>query len=222
MRVDFSSLPRCMRWICAVCVLFLITNDSFAQYLPDDNIEEAAPDSFLVMFDTSKGQFAVKAHRSWSPIAVDRFYHLIRLEYFDESSIYRMVQGFVAQFGIHNQEEVNEAWKNLGVEDEPVRISNRRGTVSFARGGPKTRGTQLFINLRDNSTLDTMPVGGVVGYPPIGVVISGMEVIDSFNAQYGNQPAMQQDSINVYGREFLDRRFPGLDFIKRVRLVKAY
>lgn len=223
MRFVFSSLPPVRCLILVSCLVASLSHVSHAQYLPDDQIESVAPDSFLVMFETSKGHFVVKAHRSWSPLAVDRLYHLIRLEYFDESSIYRMVPGFVAQFGIHNDEKVNKAWKDLGIEDEPVRMSNRRGTVSFARGGPQTRGTQLFINLRDNATLDSMPVGGVVGYPPIGVVVSGMEdVIDLFHGQYGNAPAMHQDSINALGRTYLDKKFPGLDYIKQARIAKEY
>ena len=222
MRYINYSLPPLRRFALFLCMLASVGQVAFAQYVPDDQIESAAPDSFLVMFETSKGPFVVKAHRSWSPLAVDRLYHLVRLEYFDEASIYRMVPGFVAQFGIHNEESVNEAWKKLGIEDEPVRMTNRRGTVSFARGGPQTRGTQLFINLRDNSTLDRMPVGGVIGYPPIGVVESGMEIIDSFNGQYANAPAMHQDSINVYGRTYLDKKFPGLDFIEKARIAKEY
>ena len=206
----------------AVFCVTAMTWTANAQYLPDEQIEKVAPDSFLVAFETSKGPFAVKVHRSWSPLAADRFYHLVRLSYFDEASVYRMVSGFVAQFGIHNDKEVNEAWKNLGIEDEPVRMSNRRGTVSFARGGPQTRGTQIFINLRDNATLDTMPVSGVTGYPPFGEVISGLEIIDSFNAQYGNAPAMQQEAINREGRKYLDRVFPGLDHIVTAKIVQKY
>lgn len=222
MKFFCSPFIRCTCIVFALVVFGLSTRISYGQYLPDDQIAEAAPDSFLVMFETSKGHFVVKAHRSWSPLAVDRFYHLVRLEYFDNTSIYRMVAGFVAQFGIHDDKEVNEAWKHLGIEDESVKMSNRRGTVSFARGGPKTRGTQLFINLRDNSNLDRMPVGGVVGYPPLGVIVSGMEIIDTFNSQYGNRPAMQQDSINTHGNAYLERNFPGLDHIKQARIAKEY
>ena len=213
------------RYVCLTLLFitfFFSADHAIAQYLPDEQIGKAAPDSFIVMFDTSKGSFVVKAHRSWSPLAVDRFYHLVRLEYFNDTSIYRVVAGFVAQFGIHNQKEVNDAWKKLGIKDEPVKMSNRRGTVSFARGGPETRGTQLFINLKDNENLDTMPVANVVGYPPIGVVESGIEVVDMFNSKYGNAPATKQDSINAYGRTYLDKQFPGLDVIKKVRILREY
>ena len=193
-----------------------------AQPLPDREIAEVGPDSFLVAFETSKGSFDVKAYRSWSPLASDRFYHLVRLGYYDDVSIFRMVSGYVAQFGIQNQRHVNDAWRPLGLPDEAVRASNARGTISFARGGPRTRTTQLFINLRDNQQLDTMPIGGVVGYPPFAQVISGMEVVDSFNGQYGNVPSTRQDSINISGRAFLDRVFPGLDYIKSAKIVATY
>ncbi len=204
-------------------LLFVIgAQSTYAQGMPDDDIRTPAPDSFLVAFETSKGDFNAMVHRSWGPLAADRFYHLVRIEYFDEVSIYRVVPGYVAQFGIHNDAKVNRAWRKLGIKDEPVVASNRKGTIAFARGGPKTRGTQVFINLADNAQLDNMPVGGIVGYPPFGEIVSGMEVIDLFNGEYGNEPAMQQEAINAEGRKFLDANFPGLDFIKTVRLVESY
>lgn len=204
-------------------LLFVIGAQSAnAQGMPDDDIRKPAPDSFLVKFETSKGSFDAMVHRAWGPLAADRFYHLVRLEYFDEVSIFRVVPNYVAQFGIHNVEKVNRAWYKLGIKDEPVVKSNLKGTISFARGGPKTRTNQVFINLADNVNLDTYPAGGIVGYPPFAEIVSGIEVIDTFNGQYGNGPTMRQDSINVHGRAFLDRHFPGLDFIKTVRIVESY
>ncbi len=210
------------KFLFSFLLLGLLSLDAGAQGMPDKDIEEAAPDSFLVAFETSKGDFQAMVYREWGPLATDRFYHLVRLEYFDELSIFRVVENYVAQFGIHNNIDVNKAWRKMGIEDEPVRSSNAKGTISFARGGPKTRTTQMFINLRDNTSLDSMPVGGVIGYPPIAKIISGMEVIDTFNAAYGNGPSYRQDSINVHGRAYLDRAFPGLDFIKTVRVVEEY
>ena len=207
----------------SMVLLFILTQQHvMAQGFPDDEIDTPAPDSFLVTFDTSKGQFEAMVHRAWGPLAADRFYHLVRLAYFDEVSIYRVVPNYVAQFGIHNSEEVNRSWRRRVLDDEPVRHSNEKGTISFARGGPRSRTTQLFINLRDNAALDTMPVGGVIGYPPFAEIVSGIEVIDTFNGAYGNAPSMHQDSINVAGRAFLDRRFPGLDYIESVRIVETY
>lgn len=203
-------------------LFFVLQQQAYAQGMPDADIEKPAPDSFLVAFDTSKGSFEAMVHRRWSPLAADRFYHLIRVKFFDEISLYRVVKDYVAQFGIHNSADVNDAWRKLVIDDEPVRKSNAKGFISFARGGPKTRTTQLFINLRDNITLNTMTVGGVRGYPPIAEITSGMEVIDTFNSAHGNGPAMRQDSINAHGRAYLDRNFPGLDYIKTVRVIKEY
>lgn len=206
------------KYVLTLTMFFILHLNAFAQK-PDGDIDSAAPDSFLVAFETSKGAFEAVIYRDWGPLAADRFYHLVRLEFFDELSIFRVVPNYVAQFGIHNKESVNRAWRRMNINDEPVKASNVKGTISFARGGPKTRSTQMFINLRDNSNLDAMPVGGVVGYPPIGKIVTGIEVIDTLNGEYGNEPSYFQDSISVQGREFLDRRFPGLDYIKTVRLI---
>ena len=193
-----------------------------AQYFPDDRIEDVAPDSFLVQFETSKGAFTAKVHRGWSPLAADRFYHLVRLQFFNDVSIYRVISNYVAQFGIHNDKEVNSGWRRLGIDDEPVKMTNRKGTISFARSWPKTRTTQLFINLKDNAQLDSLKISGVVGYPPFAEIVDGIGVVDAFNGQYANAPALRQDSINVKGREYLDRAFPGLDYIVDVKIVEEY
>ncbi|MEZ4702047.1 MAG: peptidylprolyl isomerase [Rhodothermales bacterium] len=209
-----------MRFICALLVLCAFAGPVAGQGLPDDRIAEAAPDSFKVAFETSKGPFDVVVYRAWSPYAADRFYHLVRLGFYDGVSLFRVVAGYVVQFGISNDAETNRAWRPRGLIDEPVLAHNARGTISFARGGPNTRTTQVFINLSDNAMLDNLVNGGVRGYPPFGRVVSGMdEVVAMFNADYGNAPAMRQDSINVAGRAFLDRAFPGLDYVVRAKLV---
>lgn len=200
----------------ALCVAFPVAS----QPLPDDRLVEAAPDSFKVAFASSKGPFSLVVYRAWAPLAADRFYHLVRLGFFDGLSIYRVVPGYVAQFGISNAAEVNRAWRPLVLEDEPVQASNLRGTIAFARGGPKSRSTQVYLNLADNVMLDELDYGGVKGYPPFGRVVEGMnEVVALFESRYGNAPAMRQDSINVAGRTYLDRVFPGLDVIERARIV---
>jgi peptidyl-prolyl cis-trans isomerase A (cyclophilin A) len=193
-----------------------------AQYLPDERITEAAPDSFLVSFETTRGPFDVMVYRDWSPLAADRLYHLVRLHYYDENMIFRVVPGFVVQFGIHEREEVTSAWYDRGVPDEPVQASNLRGRVSFARGGPETRTSQIFINLVDNVRLDTIDAGGITGYPPVGEVVRGMETVDAFFGEYGNAPAARQDSIRAQGRAYLDREFPGLDQILSARIIEEY
>lgn len=182
----------------------------------------AAPDSFLVRFETSQGPFVVAAHRDWSPLGVDRFYDLVRRRSWDDIVLFRVVKGFVVQFGIADDSLVNRAWRARGLPDEPVVESNRRGRVSFARGGPATRSQQVFINLADNPRLDTMSVGGVTGYPPLGEVAEGMEVVDRFKGDYGNAPAQSQDSITRLGNAWLDRTFPGLDRIQTARVIREW
>lgn len=218
----FSKICQHPFSVCIGMLMVFLTFPANAQ-APDQRIDEVGPDSFLVVFETSKGQLEAIVHRKWSPLAADRFYHLVRLGYFDEVSVFRVVKGYVAQFGIHNEEEVNQAWFPLGIEDEPVRMSNLRGTISFARGGKKTRTTQIFINLADNGSLNGMNYGGVVGFPPFAIIRKGMEeVVDAFNGDYGNEPAMRQDSINIAGRAYLDRAYPGLDYIISARITKVY
>lgn len=183
----------------------------------------AAPDSFEITFETSKGPFIVRAHRDWSPAGVDRLHDLIRRRVYDDLRVYRMMPGFVAQFGLGASPEASAAWQRLGIPDEPVVRENRRSRVSFARGGPRTRSLQIFINLGNNSPrLDTLTAGGVVGYPPIGEVTAGMEAVDLFTAEYGAAPAQRQDSIRALGNAWLDRTYPNLDRIFRARITREW
>lgn len=182
-----------------------------------------APDSFRVAFETTRGRFHVVAHRGWSPQGVDRFYDLARRRYYDSVAFFRVVPGFVVQFGLSGDPRVNEGWRTRSIPDEPVRQSNRRGRLAFARGGRNTRTVQLFINLRDNTRLDTL---NAFGFPPVAEVVSGMEVVDSLYSGYGegaprgNGPV--QDSIRAAGNAYLARAFPRLDYIRRARVVKKW
>jgi cyclophilin family peptidyl-prolyl cis-trans isomerase/ketosteroid isomerase-like protein len=189
-----------------------------SQPLPSEvPLDQPAPDSFLVVFETTKGSVVVKAHRDWSPLGVDRLYHLARNHYYDGVVIYRVGPtasfkgGYVVQFGIGNSAAVNQAWDNAGIPDEPVRHPNGIGTVNFARAGPDSRTVELGINLTPNTTLDTVSYEGVVGFPPIAEVVEGMAVLESLNRQYGNTVFEQWDSVMASGRAYLDRAYPGLD-----------
>jgi peptidyl-prolyl cis-trans isomerase A (cyclophilin A) len=188
------------------------------------DLEAAAPDSFLVTFTTTRGPEAVLVRRHWSPAGVDRLYYLVRHGFYDGARFFRVVPGFVVQFGIPAQPAVAEAWKERGIPDDTVRASNRRGTVSFARGGPATRTTQLFVNLRDNPRLDTL---NTFGFPPVGEVVNGgMAVVDSLYGGYGEGAPRgrgpSQDSIRVLGEPYLAANFPELDAIRAARIVKAW
>lgn len=186
-------------------------------------VSPVAPDSFEVRFETSQGPFVVRVHRAWSPAAADRFHELIRRRLYDDTRIYRVVPGFVVQFGLTATPEASTAWQALGLPDEPVTRENSRGRVSFARGGPRTRSLQVFINTGNNSPrLDTLQAGGVTGYPPFGEVTEGLDLVDRFNAEYGPAPAQRQDSIRTQGNAWLDRVYPALDRIHRARIVREW
>lgn len=182
-----------------------------------DEPTPAAPAVFTVRFETSKGPFVVESHRGWSPNGVDRFHQLVTSGYFDNTRFFRVVPGFVVQFGIHGVPEVARAWENLTIPDDSLVESNARGTVTFATAGPNTRTTQLFINLGDNTNLNSM------GFTPVGRVIEGMDVVDKLYAGYGDGPPFgngpDQQMITTEGNAYLERDFPQLDFIRSARVV---
>jgi peptidyl-prolyl cis-trans isomerase A (cyclophilin A) len=186
-------------------------------------VAAAAPDSFTVDFETSRGTFTLMARRAWSPHGVDRLHYLVANGFYDDSRFFRVIPGFVAQFGLPADPSVAAAWKDRAIPDDPVRASNVRGMVSFARAGRDTRGTQLFVNLRDNSRLDTL---GGFGFAPVGEVIRGMEVVDSLHSGYGESSPRGrgpiQDSIALQGSPWLDRNFPELDRIVSARITGSW
>lgn len=164
------------------------------------------------------------AHREWSPLAVDRFHFLVSQRYFDEARFFRVIPGFVVQWGIAGDPAVNRVWSDRTVPDEPVRRSNTRGRVSYARGGPNTRGVQLYVNLGNNARLDTL---NTFGFPPIGEVGAGLDVVDSMYSGYGCRRGSQgtcpdQDSIQTQGNAYLRRVYPKLDSILVVKVVQEW
>jgi peptidyl-prolyl cis-trans isomerase A (cyclophilin A) len=196
-----------------------------SQPLPGDlPLHEAAPDSFIVHIETTRGTLIIQGVREWSPLAADRFYHLVNGGFYDGLIIFRVggtmsATGRVAQFGIPAEPEIYRAWEDVTISDEPVRTGNNRGTLIFARGGPDTRGTQIALNLTDNPGLDTVDFEGVSGFPPFAYVIHGMETADSFFGEYGNEPMQMYDSLTAKGNEFIERVFPGLDRILKARIA---
>lgn len=183
-----------------------------------DALAAVAPDSFLVDVETSEGTFRVKMRRHWSPRGVDRVYYLMDNDYYAGARIYRLVDGFVAQWGYSGDPLLDSIWRAQPVPDEPVVGSNVRGVVSFARGGPETRSHQLFVNLADNARLDALVSGGVEGYPPLGEIESGLEVIDGFYGAYADRTP-SQDSIRILGNDYLRRAYPQLDSIVSTRIA---
>jgi len=180
-----------------------------------------APDSFVAEFVTSEGTFDVAMHRAWSPLGVDRMYHLLGNDFYAGARFYRVMSGFVAQWGFSGDPTLDSLWEDLPIDDEPVVESNVRGTVSYARAGARTRSYTLFVNLVDNRRLDELPTGGVVGYPPIGRVVRGLDVIDGFYPGYTDDPP-DQDSIAQQGNEYLRRRYPQLDSIVSTGILREW
>lgn len=192
----------------------------------DARFLSVAPDSFDVDMVTTKGTMIVRVRRNWAPIGADRFYALVRNHYFDSVAFHRTIRNFVAQFGIHGDTAVSRAWRGKSILDDPVKVVNQKGTLSYARGGPNTRSVQLFFNTVDNTPrLDTL---NTFGFPPIGQVIRGIGVLDSLNWEYsgtrGGQtfPGPSQDSLSRQGNAYLHRNFPRLDYILRARIARVW
>ncbi len=176
-----------------------------------------APAVFSVKFTTTKGDFVVGVTRAWSPRGADRFYNLVKYHYFDGVAFFRVLPGFVAQFGISPNPDIAKVWEDAKIQDDHVTQSNFRGSLTFATAGPNTRTTQLFINLADNANLDAM------GFSPFGKVVSGMEVVDQFYSGYGegapNGNGPDQERMQHEGKAYLAKSFPLLDTIKAAIIV---
>ena len=188
----------------------------------DSELVRAAPDSFRVDLQTSRGPITIVARRAWAPHGVDRFYYLAKHGYYDSTYFFRVIENFVAQFGISGNPSINAAWQNRRIPDDPVRHPNTRGTLAFASQGPNSRSVQLFINLRDNPKLDTY--GG--GFPPIGEVTSGLNVAEALYDGYGEGAPSglgpRQELITDQGNAYLRRYFPQLDLIQRATIVQEW
>lgn len=181
---------------------------------------QKAPEYFKARFETTQGNFDIEAKREWSPEGVDRLYQLLKSEFYTDVPVFRVVPNFVAQFGIHNDSILNASWSKYKINDEPVIEKNFKGSISFARGGVKTRTTQIFINLKDNNRLDELDYSGVKGFPVIAKVTEGMDNVLKFYGGYGDKLGFRQDSIQKYGNDFIRRKYPEVDFIKKAYILK--
>lgn len=169
------------------------------------------PDSFDVTFRTNKGTFVVRAVRDWAPRGADRFYQLAGEGFFDDNRFYRVLPGYIAQFGASDDRARNEYWEANPLQDDPSREKNLRGTLSFAFLHQNGRTHQLFVNLKDNPGLDRD------GFVPIGRVVQGMAVVDSLYDEYGDDPKYQL--VATQGNRYLARMFPKLDYIETATIV---
>src|SRR5689334_17625330 len=171
--------------------------------LHPETLRAKAPDTYDVKFVTTAGDFTVKVTRAWAPNGADRFYNLVRHHFYDGAAFFRVLQGFMAQFGLSPYPEVSHAWEQANIKDDPVVQSNARGYITYAMAGPNTRTTQVFINFTNNSSLDSQ------GFAPFGRVIQGMEVVDKLNAQYGEGAPRgrgpDQGRIQMEGNAYLTK-----------------
>jgi peptidyl-prolyl cis-trans isomerase A (cyclophilin A) len=198
-----------------VAVAADLAPDAFAD---PSKLTATAPETFKAQFATTKGKFIVEVTRSLAPNGADRFYNLVRSGYFKDVAFFRVVPGFMSQFGIHGDPAVSAKWRDASIADDMVKGSNTRGTITFATAGPNTRTTQLFINFGDNSRLDAS------GFSPFGKVIEGLDVVDKLNGEYGDGAPYgrgpDQGRIQGEGNVFLKKDFPNLDYINSAIVVQ--
>jgi peptidyl-prolyl cis-trans isomerase A (cyclophilin A) len=200
-----------------VAALILAGSMSHAGNLSDPSLlNEKAPPVFKAKFETSKGPFVVEVHRDWAPNGADRFYNLVKNGFYDADRFFRVVEGFMVQFGINGNPNIARAWRDANIKDDPVKQSNTRGMMTFATRGPNTRTTQVFINFGNNAALDGQ------GFSPFGKVVSGMDVVDSLYSGYGEGAPRglgpDQGQIQDQGNAYLNGDFPKLDYVKKATI----
>jgi peptidyl-prolyl cis-trans isomerase A (cyclophilin A) len=181
-------------------------------------LTEQAPASYKVKFDTTKGAFVVQVTRAWAPNGADRFYNLVKNGFYDNVRFFRVISGFMVQFGINGDPQLSARWRQAQIKDDAVTQSNKRGMITFATAGPNTRTTQVFINFADNTNLDGM------GFAPFGRIVSGMNVVDALNAEYGEGAPRgrgpDQGKLQSEGNAYLAREFARMDYIKKATIEK--
>ncbi len=194
-----------------VAALLLSGCSSSSSSSSSSSVGVTAPPDYKVKFDTSRGVFVVEVRRDWAPVGADRFYELVKSGFYDDARFFRVVPGFVVQWGLNKDPKVSAEWREKQIPDDPVKESNKPGYLTFAKTGqPNSRTTQLFINYGDNAQLDSM------GFAPFGRVTEGMDVVAGLYSGYGEAP--QQNLIESEGNAYLQRDFPKLDYIKTARV----
>jgi len=176
-------------------------------------LNATAPDVYRVKFETSRGDFEIEVTRAWAPRGADRFYNLVKNGWYDDNRFFRVVANFMVQFGINGDAAISKWWRNARIADDPVTQSNKRGMITFATSGVDSRTTQVFINFKDNAFLDPQ------GFAPFGRVVTGMDVVDRLNGEYGEAPSKSQGTIQQQGNAFLQTSFPNLDYIKKASIL---
>jgi len=206
--------------VCAIAVGYAFSQGGKSKLANPAALTEKAPDVYRAKFVTTKGEFVIEVTRAWAPNGADRFYNLVKNGYYDNCRFFRVISGFMVQFGINGDPNLNTAWRQARIQDDPVKKSNTRGNVTFATSGPNSRTTQVFINFGSNAGLDGQ------GFAPFGKVVEGgMKVVDSLYSGYGegapggNGP--EQGRCQMEGNAYLEKSFPKLDFIKSAVIVEG-
>jgi peptidyl-prolyl cis-trans isomerase A (cyclophilin A) len=216
MRLRTISLMAIVAMLMAVAAGSAVAQVNMDKLLKPAQLNETSPDKFKVKFDTSKGEFIVEVTRAWAPNGADRFYNLVKNGFYDNCKFFRVIEGFMVQFGINGNPKVSSALRAVPLQDDPVKQSNMRGYITYAKTpAPNSRTTQVFINYGDNSRLDKD------GFSPFGKVTKGMNIVESLYNQYGGNPSEAQSQIQAEGNAFLEKNFPKLDFIKTATIVPA-
>jgi peptidyl-prolyl cis-trans isomerase A (cyclophilin A) len=181
-------------------------------------LNERAPASFKARFDTSKGAFVIDVRRESAPNGADRFYNLVKNGFYDDTRFFRVISGFMVQFGINGDPKISAPWRSAQIKDDPVKLSNKRGFITFATSGPNSRTTQVFINFGDNGRLDGM------GFSPFGQVTTGMNVVDGLYSGYGEGAPSgrgpDQGRIQMEGNAYLTKEFPNMDFVRKASIER--
>jgi peptidyl-prolyl cis-trans isomerase A (cyclophilin A) len=204
--------------IASLLLALVIAAPAYSQSLGNPAaLKEQAPPVYKAEFDTSKGPFVVEVHRDWAPNGADRFYNLVKNGFYDNTRFFRVIEGFMAQFGVNGDPKVSAVWREARIKDDPVKVSNKRTFVTFATAGPNTRTTQIFVSYGDNSNLDSQ------GFAPFGQVVSGMKVVDSLYSGYGEGApggrGPNQARVQSEGNAYLASAFPNLDYVKKATIV---
>jgi peptidyl-prolyl cis-trans isomerase A (cyclophilin A) len=177
------------------------------------------PAEYKVKLETTKGDVIIQVHRDWAPLGADHFYQLVTKGYYDNNAFFRVLKGYIVQFGMNGDPKVTARWNNVPLKDDPHNISNKVGTVTFAKTSrPDSRTTHIFINLDNNGeALDAD------GFTPFGEVISGMENVNNLYAGYGDGPPSgsgpDQEALTHGGNAYLKKDFPSLDYITKATVI---
>ena len=203
-----AVLASCVASLAALC--FSCTSSTKKEAMTK---AEPAPAEYKARLQTTRGDVVILVHRDWSPLGADHFYELVKMGFFNDNAFFRAVPKFIVQWGINGDPKVNKDWSEIPIKDDPPKVSNKIGTVVFAKTSePNTRSTQLFINVGDNgNSLDSQ------GFTPFGEVIQGMDTVMKLNMEYGEQPS--QAAIADIGNPYLEEHFPRLDYVKKITIV---